>query len=389
MKRSFGGALLVVGTTVGAGMLSLPLITAACGLITTLILLVLSWSVMYVTSLKLLNLCAQHQEGANFTTLIEKRMPRPLQVGLTFIYLLLLYSLMSAYTTQGASMIATLSRGHMTPVPIDALVFLIIFGFIIANYRLSDYINRSFLTLKLIFFTLAIVTMVAYIHGGRFFTLPLSLSALVFAWPTLLPSFGFQNIVPVLYDYQNGNLANIKRSILLGSLIILAIYFIWMMTCLTMMPQTGPGSYQTLFQKGNTLHVFINMIQNKTHNEATHTFLSIFINVSVVTTFICSGLSLFHYIKDCFQRFDITLPTIWALLLTFIPPYLFTTLYPQGFVLALQFASIFAVLIFVYTPVMLQQNWHRHKANIYPLLMGSIVIIAQILNLLDITQPFG
>ncbi len=388
MKKMLGGVFLIIGTTVGAGMLSLPLITAACGLGVTIILLLLSWSVMYVTALKLLHLCAEHPVGVNFTTLINKNMPRWIQPLFTIIYLLLLYSLMSAYTTQGASFISVLSKGNISFVPIDAFIFIIIFGTIIASFSFSDYVNRSFLSIKLIFFILAVLTMIGFFKFQYIMAFPLSFSAIIFAWPTLLPAFGFQNIVPVLYEYQNKNIAAIKKSILLGSLAVLLFYLLWTIACLAILPQQGLHSYQTIYAHGNTLNDFIDNIKEQTHSHWIKTFLSVFINVSVITSFICSGLSLFHYIKDTFKRFNISITSTTGLVLTFLPPYLFTILYPNGFILALQFASIFAVLVFVYTPIFLEKNNFYTKKNLYPIILGSLVIIAQLLNLIGLTLPY-
>ncbi|OGT69375.1 MAG: amino acid transporter [Gammaproteobacteria bacterium RIFCSPLOWO2_02_FULL_38_11] len=388
MKKMLGGVFLIIGTTVGAGMLSLPLITAACGLGVTIILLRLSWSVMYVTALKLLHLCAEHPVGVNFTTLINKNMPRWIQQLFIIIYLLLLYSLMSAYTTQGASFISVLSKGNISFVPIDAFIFIIIFGTIIASFSFSDYVNRSFLSIKLIFFILAVLTMIGFFKFQYIMAFPLSFSAIIFAWPTLLPAFGFQNIVPVLYEYQNKNIAAIKKSILLGSLAVLLFYLLWTIACLAILPQQGLHSYQTIYAHGNTLNDFIDNIKEQTHSHWIKTFLSVFINVSVITSFICSGLSLFHYIKDTFKRFNISITSTTGLVLTFLPPYLFTILYPNGFILALQFASIFAVLVFVYTPIFLEKNNFYTKKNLYPIILGSLVIIAQLLNLIGLTLPY-
>lgn len=388
MKKMLGGVFLIIGTTVGAGMLSLPLITAACGLGVTIILLILSWSVMYVTALKLLHLCAEHPVGVNFTTLINKNMPRWIQQLFIIIYLLLLYSLMSAYTTQGASFISVLSKGNISFVPIDAFIFIIIFGTIIASFSFSDYVNRSFLSIKLIFFILAVLTMIGFFKFQYIMAFPLSFSAIIFAWPTLLPAFGFQNIVPVLYEYQNKNIAAIKKSILLGSLAVLLFYLLWTIACLAILPQQGLHSYQTIYAHGNTLNDFIDNIKEQTHSHWIKTFLSVFINVSVITSFICSGLSLFHYIKDTFKRFNISITSTTGLVLTFLPPYLFTILYPNGFILALQFASIFAVLVFVYTPIFLEKNNFYTKKNLYPIILGSLVIIAQLLNLIGLTLPY-
>ena len=343
---------------------------------------------MYFTSLKLLKLCAKHQAGVNFTTLMEGKAPRLIQLLFIITYLLLLYSLVAAYTTQGASLIATVSEHHITRVPSSTLVFILIFGLIIISQKLSDYSNRFFIGIKFIFFTLTIITLMSFVNWHYSIALPVSFSAIVFAWPTLLPSFGFQNIVPVLYEYQQGDVAAIKRSILIGSLLVLFIYIIWVFICLSILPQTGAHSYSTLFHQGNTLSKFTHSIQTRSHNHFINSFLSIFINVSILTSFICCGLSLLHYIKDTFKKFNRTIPTSAALLLTYLPPFIFTVFYPKGFVLALQYASIFAVIIFVYTPLFLGDEKLYLKKNLYALVLGSLVIVAQLFNLAGVTQPF-
>ena len=385
MKKSIGGAFLVVGTTIGAGMLSLPLITAACGLPTAIILTVMSWSVMYYTGLKLITVCATEKAGVNYTSLIRKKMPKYLQIIFTFIYLLLLYSLMAAYTTQGASLVHLISQSQTRIVSVDSITFILLFGSLVLSTRLSDYINRSFVSVKLIFYTLCIISMIFFIKYHNFFTLPISISALIFAWPTLLPSFGFQNMIPVLYEYQQGDVKAVKKSVFIGSVSVLIIYIIWLIVCLGVLTQQD---YNMIYQQGNTLSALIDTIKNSTESSSINTFLSVFINISVITSFICVGLSLYHYLKDTLINIGIQINRVSGYILTFTPPFIFTIFYPKGFILALQYAAIFAVVIFVYTPIDLDRKSKKSFKVYYPIILGSLVIIAQITNLIGLTTPF-
>lgn len=385
MKRITGGSFLVIGTTIGAGMLSLPLITAACGLYLSVVLLIMSWSVMYFTSLKLINICEKHPIGINYTSLIKKKMPRTFQVLFTIFYLLLLYALMSAYTTQGASLIHIFDPNQNKAIIIDTAIFIIIFGAIVLSTSLSDYVNRSFVSIKLVFYLLYIVCMVFYINHNNVNSKLTSFDAIIFAWPTLLPSFGFQNIIPVLYEYQNGDTKAVKKSILIGSITVLIIYIVWIFACLGTLPQS---QYAEIYKNGNTLNLLIQNISNSTQNSFIKTLLSVFINISVITSFICVGLSLYHYIKDTFKRFKITINKITGYLLTYTPPFIFTVFYPKGFILALQYAAIFTVVIFIYTPIYLDDNEKKLATTIYPILLGTLVIIAQIMNLIGYVHPF-
>ena len=382
MNKSIGGAFLVLGTTIGSGMLSLPLITAICGPIISIVLIVISWSIMYVTSLKLINICANEPLGINYPTLIEKKMPLSLQIIFIFFYLLLLYSLMAAYTTQGSSFVGLISSTYSMSTSINTTIFIISFGFIIFSVKFSDYINRYFVSIKLLFYLLCIANMALWVNISNIFNMPLSFHAILFAWPTLLPSFGFQNIIPVLYEYQKGNLEIIKNSIIIGSVIVLFVYIIWIFICLTILPQKGIHSYASIFKEGNSITEFSKEIKNITKNTTINTFLSIFINISVITSFICVGLSLFHYIKNTGKRFGYSINRFKGFVITFLPPFIFTVFYPKGFILALKYAAIFAVVIFVFIPIYLDKKNRKNFSSVYCLLLGILVIITQIFNLI-------
>ena len=394
-SKFIGSILLIIGTTIGAGMLSLPLVVASCGFITAIVLLVMSWSVMYITSLKLLNVCAKYPVGVNFTTMMQAKASKISQVLFGFVYLLLLYSLMSAYTTQGASLIMLIKPSSETSnfgVVLPAVIFILLFSIFMYSYKISDYANRFFIFLKFVFFVLAVVTMYSYIRVNNLEEMPLSLYALMFAWPTLLPSFGFQNIIPVIYEYQKGDVKNIKRSILIGSLCVLVVYIIWVFLALALIPQQGLHSYQTLFVTGNNTPAgFITEVSTISNSKMLEMGLGIFINIAIITSFIGVGISLMHYVRDIFTRYSKSINRVSLGFICFIPPLIFTIFYPKGFILALQYAAIFAVIIFVYTPIFLnkERKLKLGYSNVYAAGLGTLIILCQVANLCFNVSPFG
>ncbi|KFJ41970.1 amino acid transporter [Francisella philomiragia] len=393
-SKSIGSVFLIIGTTIGAGMLSLPLIVASCGFTMAIILLVLSWSVMYVTAIKLLRVCAEYPLGVNFTTMMQSQVSRGYLLFFSIIYLLLLYSLMSAYTTQGSSLVATLGSidsSFKSGVALSAILFTLIFGALMFSYRVSDYANRLFVILKFVFFAVAVVIMLFYINTSYLSRAPLSFSAFIFAWPTLLPSFGFHNIIPVIYEYQKGDIKSLKKSILIGSLCVLIIYIIWILLALALIPQQGLHSYQTLFSSSNNTPIgFASEIRHFSKSAFLEAGLNVFMHIAIITSFIGVGISLMHYIRDLFSRYNRQIGNIILGLICFVPPLVFTVFYPRGFILALQYAAIFAVIIFVYTPAFLSRkaDLKVYYSNIYVISMGSIVIFFQIFNLCFDINPF-
>lgn len=51
MKKTIGAALLVSGTCIGSGMMALPLVLGKIGVIPSVILMLLTWALMYYTAL--------------------------------------------------------------------------------------------------------------------------------------------------------------------------------------------------------------------------------------------------------------------------------------------------------------------------------------------------
>ena len=54
VNHFFGGILLIAGTSIGAGMLAIPVITSFCGFIPAFILILACWAFMLLTAYFLL-----------------------------------------------------------------------------------------------------------------------------------------------------------------------------------------------------------------------------------------------------------------------------------------------------------------------------------------------
>ncbi|WP_150466364.1 amino acid permease [Francisella sp. SYW-9] len=394
-SRTIGSVFLIIGTTIGAGMLSLPLIVASCGFVCAVILLVLSWSVMYITALKLLSVCERYPVGANFTTMMQESSSRFYLLIFSVIYLLLLYSLLAAYTTQGSSLVSMLGgvgdSSSKFQVGISSIIFILIFVAFMFSYKASDYTNRVFVTLKFAFFIIAMMIMLFYINLNYLRDGPSGVSSFIYAWPTLLPAFGFHNIIPVIYEYQKGDIKSIKKSIFIGSMCVLVVYVVWVFLALGVVPQHNIHSYHSLFKLGNdTPSGLVSQIKAISGSNTLELALNLFIHIAVITSFIGVGISLMHYIRDLFVRCNRHINSLVVAIICFIPPLIFTVFYPRGFILALQYAAIFAVIIFVYTPTFLSasKDLRVNFSHIYVVAMGSAVILFEVFNLCFDINPF-
>src|SRR3990167_3077612 len=96
-SRFVGGILLVSGTSIGAGMLAIPVITSFAGFFPSLALLGICWFFLFLTSLFLLDVNLSFKGDVNLISMVGRSLGTGGKMVCWVAYLLLLYSLTAAY----------------------------------------------------------------------------------------------------------------------------------------------------------------------------------------------------------------------------------------------------------------------------------------------------
>lgn len=77
-----------------------------------------------------------------------------------------------------------------------------------------------------------------------------------------------------------------------------------------------------------------------------------FTSIAVTTSFLGVTMGLYHFNQDTYKLSTKKHSSrLIAFLITYLPPLVFVIFYPQGFVLALGYASIFVALLLIILPV--------------------------------------
>jgi len=92
--KLLGSILLIVGTSIGAGMLALPIATAQLGFFGSLILLLICWFVMTAGALLLLEVNLWLPQNSNLISMAKATIGPIGQIVAWITYLLLLYYLL-------------------------------------------------------------------------------------------------------------------------------------------------------------------------------------------------------------------------------------------------------------------------------------------------------
>ena len=150
--KTLGCTLLIAGTTIGAGMLALPLASSSLGGPATLLLMVGLWALMAFTAM--LQVEASLNTGKWYLHQLADHLLGPWGKRIaSFCILMLFYSLASAYISGGSSLLAqALADVGMTLTQEQAAwAFTLLFGgMVCVGTRSVDYLNRLMFTVKLV-----------------------------------------------------------------------------------------------------------------------------------------------------------------------------------------------------------------------------------------------
>lgn len=378
LSRKFGAAMIISGTCIGAGMLAIPATVASCGFFIGSVLIISIWALMTFTALVLAEVNLKMDDGSNFIEMTSKTLG-PIGVGIVWIcYVLLLYSLVAAYTVGGGSLLSTTLSGLSINLPqkITGVIFILILGvFIYISTRVVDHVNKLMLTGKLLAFFLLIAVLIPHISTNHLTYQIKNPNFIWAAFPILLTSFGFHHIVPTLRTYVGSNRSSLRQAIILGSSVPLVIYLLWIFATLGSLPVATPTGILGK-ESGEITSVIVSHFEGTSSYISTISFLFGFF--ALATSFLGVALGLFDFNRNTYKiSKNLHKHKILAFIITFLPAYLYAITYPDGFKSALGYASIFVAVLQVALPVMML--WvinYRKKKDFFSTSIITIVVVA-------------
>jgi tyrosine-specific transport protein len=387
LARLFSGSLMVFGTTVGAGMLGIPLMTAQGGFGSAFLATLLVWVFMALTGLLLLEVSLRMPRGANFITLSSEIFGKKSKWITIFIYLFLYYALMVAYFSGGAPLLGMClsSFGLSLSSGLEIALFTLCFGGIVAlGARFIDKTNAVLSLGMLVLFPTLILLGKNEVCVDRLFANPLSFS--VVAVPVLFGAFGYHNIIPSLTQYLSFDRKILRVSILLGTFLAFILYVVWqwfvlgslsMEALADILSQGLPVTYA--LAKGGNSHIFV--------------LGQTFAFFALTTSFLGVSFSLVDFIQEALGKRKFLNRRIYAICLALLPPLICVRLDPHLFDRALGVAGgigesllngIYPVLLFflVHRREQVPMKTRRKMFLLVLLLFSLFVMGVEIRNLL-------
>ncbi len=378
--KLLGGILLIVGTAIGSGMLALPIATSQTGFWHSFLLLVACWLIMTFGAFLILEVNLWLPRNSNLISMARATLGRGGEVVAWLTYLLLLYSLLSAYTAGGGDLLHNLllNLGLNLPNAVTAVLFAFILSIVVyLGIRTVDYVNRGLMFGKIGAFILLVICILPFISngnlsGGEFKTITAGVTV-------AFTAFGFATIVPSLRTYFHDDVRQLRIAILAGSLMALICYSIWNFAVMGIVPRTGDNSLFTMLQSGHSTSDFINAIILYTHRDIISILTRIFTSVCLATSFLGVALCLSDFLADGLQVAKKGKGGALVYCATFIPPLAIVLLDPGIFIKALSYAGIYCVILLILLPALMAWRGRYVKQlavnSRYQVIGGKIVLM--------------
>ena len=376
-NRTLGSIFIVAGTTIGAGMLAMPLAAAGVGFGVMLLLLIGLWAVMCYTALLLVEVYQHEPADMGLATLSRRYLGRPGQWLAGMSMLFLMYALTAAYISGAGELLsASLRSGLGLELPSSAgvLLFTLVGGGIVCVGTHSvDFFNRILFSAKIILLIVMLALMMPHIHSANLLTMPVEKGLALSAIPVIFTSFGFHGSVPSIVSYMNGDVKKLRAIFITGSAIPLLAYIFWQLATLGAIPA---DTFVGLIASHSGLNGLLQAVRDVVATPHVELAVHLFADVALATSFLGVTLGLFDYLSDLAGRKDNLSGRLQTGILTFLPPLVFALFYPQGFVMALGYAGVaLAVLALMLPSMLVWQSRKRHPSATWQVAGGRPMLI--------------
>ncbi|MEM8629044.1 MAG: aromatic amino acid transport family protein [Chlamydiota bacterium] len=383
-RKVFGSALIVAGTSIGAGMLALPVVTARGGFFPALLVYTFCWALMTLSGLFFVEISLKMPEGSNLVSMAKRYLGRPGKIASWVLYLFLFYALSTAYISLGGQFLSPIL---FTSPFWGSLVFLLLFGGIcFLGASAVDAINELLMLGLFVAyggFLLLGSNRVHFDYLARsdfFAALP--------ALPVIFTAFSYQGTVPSLVSYLQRDHRAVKSAIVCGTSLVFFVYVLWQALILGIIPFGGEHGLEQAKALGKSA---IQPLRYQRIPGPVYLMGEGFAFCAIATSFLGVNMGLLDFLSDGLRIQKTVYGKMVLSCLAFLPPTLIALFDPAIFLRALDYAGGFgcSILLVLFPTMMVLISRYRRKererviavsrnALLFLVTIVSIGILAQI-----------
>lgn len=395
----FGSTLIIAGTTIGAGMLALPLASAGIGFTTSLIIMLSLWALMAFTALLMLELHQYAESSATLHTLAKQILGQKGKWVASFAMLFLFYSLCAAYIAGGGAQFGDrLSQWFELDIsgPTATVIFTLIVTLVVTiGTGTVDKVNRVLFALKLVAMVAVLSFLAPNVTESYLLSMPIEQGLIVAAIPVIFTSFGFHGSIPAIVNYLDGDTSSLRKAVIVGSTIPFSYLHFLANRYLRRSKQDA------LIENGG-LSALIGQLSQTVHKSNLSSIVGVFADLALLTSFLGVSLGLFEFLGDTIKGKSEKPNRLLAAVITFTPPLGFALFYPQGFIMALGYAAIALAILAIFLPLVMVIEVRRSDdfsgeyrvaggqgALVVTGIAGTGIVLAQVLITLGVLPALG
>ncbi len=391
-NKILGSALMIAGTTIGAGMLAMPLTSAGIGFGATVLLLFGLWLLLTYTGLLFMEVYqTAKRPDVGVASLAEQYFGMPGRVLTTGSLLILLYALLAAYITGGGSLLSGLMPEFSdadVKLKVSIVLFTVILGiFVIVGIKGVDGLTRLLFIGKIAAFLFVLAMMFPNVQMKNLMATPIDNKLILAAVPIFFTSFGFHVIMASINTYLDADIRRIRIAVLIGTAIPLGAYLLWQLATHGVLSQS---EFIQILQQDPTLNGLVKATREITGSAILGEVVRLFSALALITSFLGVALGIVECVGDLLKRVRLPANRLLLAPLTFVPPLMFALFYPNGFIAALGYAGLLFAFYGLLLPIGLAWRTRKlHPELPYRVAGGNVaLILAFVAGIIIILVPF-
>ncbi|GAV69980.1 Trp_Tyr_perm domain-containing protein [Cephalotus follicularis] len=248
-KGTIAGAVaLIIGTSIGSGILVLPKKAASAGVLPSSISMIICWAFLLIEAILLIEInVGLHRnnrkkeendelEVISIRTMAQETLGEWGGTLATITYVFLGYTSMIAYSSKSGDILFHLLN---LPQSVSGFLFTAMFTMLISigGTRTTDKVNQ-WLTASVIGLLLAIEVLAVVLGGWSGLEGSSDWGKVPTTIPVIIFSLAYHDLAPVLCAYLGRDLPRLRTSVLLGSLVPLLALLVWNAIALGLSPHS-------------------------------------------------------------------------------------------------------------------------------------------------------
>jgi tyrosine-specific transport protein len=351
-SKVIGSILLIAGTQIGAGMLALPMSTGVAGFLPSLGLFIFVFIYMLLNIFVLLEAVLYCKvSNVNIIGIVKFKLGKFCQFLAWGCFLLLMYAALTAYIAEGGSLLAT----ELKPLIVfsnktGSIVFSLFFASV-AYFGIVwiDRLNRLLMVGLFLSYIISVFCMSPKVQSINLLNSnPVLLWAAI---PVVIASFTSHIVIPSLADYLNYDIKNIKKAVIIGSVLPFLFYLIWEFVVVGAIPLSGDLSLLHIASMSNPVASLTDVLFDM-HLPLVANSSLFFAVFAMITSFLGVVLSLCDFLADGLGVKKDSKGRMILMFCTCAPPLFLALVFPGSFIAALGYAGAFIAILYGVLPAM-------------------------------------